>query len=104
MPQRELIVTFISANPTRMSTGCSKVQESEVNLHVFSVGCAEVARTVAFRDWLRTNQADRDLYARTKKKLAQQTWTYTQNYADAKTPVIEEIMSRISGEGTILAG
>jgi GrpB-like predicted nucleotidyltransferase (UPF0157 family) len=34
------------------------------------------------------------LYARTKRALAQQNWKYTQNYADAKTAIIEEIISR----------
>jgi GrpB-like predicted nucleotidyltransferase (UPF0157 family) len=72
-----------------------KGSENDVNLHVFSTGCPEVARMLAFREWLRTNEADRELYARSKRTLAQQEWKYTQNYADAKAPVIEEIMSRI---------
>jgi GrpB-like predicted nucleotidyltransferase (UPF0157 family) len=65
-----------------------------INLHVFSAGCPEINRILLFRDWLRTNPADRDLYARTKVGLAQQEWKYVQNYADAKTSVIEEIMRR----------
>ena len=47
-----------------------------------------------FRDWLRTNDADRELYERTKRELAKQTWKYVQNYADAKTTVVEEIIAR----------
>jgi GrpB-like predicted nucleotidyltransferase (UPF0157 family) len=43
------------------------------------------------------NDDDRELYARSKRALAEQQWKYTQNYADAKTPVIEEIMSRARG-------
>jgi GrpB-like predicted nucleotidyltransferase (UPF0157 family) len=78
--------------------------ENDVNLHVFSVGCPEVARMLAFRDWLRTNEADRELYARSKQTLAQQKWKYTQNYADAKGLVIEEIMSRVRGRGDIVGG
>jgi GrpB-like predicted nucleotidyltransferase (UPF0157 family) len=77
----------------RMFTG----PHNDVNLHVFSAGCPEISGMVAFRDWLRTNEADRELYARCKRTLAQQEWKYTQNYADAKSPVIEEIMSRIRG-------
>jgi GrpB-like predicted nucleotidyltransferase (UPF0157 family) len=76
-------------------------REDDVNLHVFSVGCPESGRMLAFRDWLRTNEADRELYARFKQMLAQREWKYTQNYADAKTPVIEEIMSRVRGSGEI---
>jgi GrpB-like predicted nucleotidyltransferase (UPF0157 family) len=71
-----------------------KDPENSVNLHVFSAGCPEVDRMLTFRDWLRTSRGDRDLYARSKQTLAQQEWKYTQNYADAKTAVIDEIMSR----------
>jgi GrpB-like predicted nucleotidyltransferase (UPF0157 family) len=47
-----------------------------------------------FRDWLRNNDADRELYERTKRALAKETWKYVQNYADAKTAVVEEIVAR----------
>ena len=47
-----------------------------------------------FRDWLRANTADRDLYARTKLALVEKEWKHVQNYADAKTAVIEEIVAR----------
>ena len=68
--------------------------EPAVNLHVFSVGCPEIERLVAFRDRLRTNEADRDLYARHKQGLARRDWKYVQNYADAKTAIVEEILTR----------
>jgi GrpB-like predicted nucleotidyltransferase (UPF0157 family) len=71
-----------------------KGPHNRVNLHVFSEGCPEIDRMLTFRNWLRMNQADRELYARTKRALAQQHWSYTQNYADAKTAVIEEIITR----------
>jgi GrpB-like predicted nucleotidyltransferase (UPF0157 family) len=70
---------------------------NRVNLHVFSAGCQEIDRMLIFRDWLRTNEDDRELYARSKRALAEQQWKYTQNYADAKTVVIQEIMSRARG-------
>jgi GrpB-like predicted nucleotidyltransferase (UPF0157 family) len=47
-----------------------------------------------FRDWLRDNEADRQLYERTKRELARRTWAYGQHYADAKSPVVEEIIAR----------
>jgi GrpB-like predicted nucleotidyltransferase (UPF0157 family) len=65
-----------------------------VNLHVFNEGCEELDRTVSFRDWLRTHDDDRDLYARTKRELAAREWKYVQNYADAKSEVIGEILAR----------
>ena len=71
-----------------------KGAEGDVNLHVFSLGCVEVDRMVTFRDWLRANEDDRELYACTKRRLAQQHWKHTQNYADAKTDVIHQILSR----------
>ena len=71
-----------------------KGPDTNVNLHVFSAGCAEVDRMLIFRDWLRTNAADRELYARAKRELAARDWKYTQQYADAKTAVVYEIMGR----------
>src|SRR5271165_368809 len=71
-----------------------KGPDTDINLHVFSDGCPEIDRMLMFRDWLRSNAADRDLYARTKLALAKQEWKYVQNYADAKTAVIEEIIGR----------
>ena len=68
--------------------------DAAVNLHVFSAGCPEIERMLLFRDWLRQQPADRDLYARTKIELAQREWQHIQNYADAKTAVVEEILGR----------
>jgi GrpB-like predicted nucleotidyltransferase (UPF0157 family) len=71
-----------------------KGPDTEVNLHVFSGGCVETDRMVVFRDWLRRNVADRDLYARAKRELALRDWKYAQQYADAKTAVVADIMTR----------
>jgi len=68
--------------------------DRQINLHVFSAGCPEIERILVFRDWLRRNPADRDLYARTKLALVEKEWKYVQNYADAKSAVIQEIMER----------
>ena len=71
-----------------------KGPNDEVNLHTFSANCPEVDRMLLFRDWLRTNEADRDAYARVKRQLAARNWKYMQQYADAKTAVVLEIMAR----------
>ena len=63
-------------------------------LHVFSGGCAEIDRMVAFRDRLRANAEDRLLYERTKQEFAGRTWRYVQHYADAKSEVVHEILAR----------
>jgi GrpB-like predicted nucleotidyltransferase (UPF0157 family) len=65
-----------------------------VQLHVFSVGCVEIDRMLAFRDHLRSNDADRELYERTKRELGAQHWEYVQDYADAKSDVVEAIIAR----------
>jgi GrpB-like predicted nucleotidyltransferase (UPF0157 family) len=72
-----------------------KGNNPSVNLHVFSHGSSEVERMLAFRDRLRTNEAERVLYERTKRELAQRAWTYVQDYADAKTQVVEAVLARV---------
>lgn len=67
---------------------------TDINLHVFSANCPEIERMLGFRDWLRNNADDRLLYERTKRQLAQQEWEYMQNYADAKSAVVAEIIAR----------
>jgi hypothetical protein len=49
---------------------------------------------VAFRDWLRSHPDELELYLRAKRELAQRTWAYTQDYADAKAEVVEGILAR----------
>ncbi|MBA2721058.1 MAG: GrpB family protein [Chloroflexi bacterium] len=71
-----------------------KGPDTNVNLHVFSDGCVELERMVGFRDWLRTHDDDRALYEATKRELLRQDWRFVQNYADAKTAVVEAIMAR----------
>ena len=71
-----------------------KGPDTNINLHVFSAGCPEIERMLIFRDWLRSNAADRELYARNKRALAQTEWEDVQNYADAKTAVVQEILGR----------
>jgi GrpB-like predicted nucleotidyltransferase (UPF0157 family) len=67
---------------------------ANINLHVFSAGCVEIGRMLRFRDHLRSNRLDRDLYARTKRALGARRWKFVQEYADAKTEVVEAIIAR----------
>jgi len=71
-----------------------KGSEPASNIHVFTVGTAEIDRMLAFRDWLRSHADDRLLYERTKRDLAAREWKYVQHYADAKTDVVADIMAR----------
>jgi GrpB-like predicted nucleotidyltransferase (UPF0157 family) len=72
-------------------------QDPPVNLHVFPPGCEEVERMLVFRDRLRSNAEDRELYERTKRELAAKEWKYAQNYADAKSEVVQQILERAKG-------
>ena len=71
-----------------------RTEDGGAHVHVFSANCPETDRMVRFRDWLRTNEADRELYLATKRDLAGRDWKYMQQYADAKTEVVTQIMSR----------
>lgn len=71
-----------------------KGPEVNINLHVFTIGSSEIERCLLFRDWLRNHPEDVKTYAETKKRLAGQKWHYVQNYADAKSTIVEEIISR----------
>jgi GrpB-like predicted nucleotidyltransferase (UPF0157 family) len=71
-----------------------KGPDTDVNLHTFTIGCLEIERMLRFRDHLRADPADRNLYENKKRELAARTWKYTQNYADAKTAIVEEIIAR----------
>jgi GrpB-like predicted nucleotidyltransferase (UPF0157 family) len=67
------------------------------NIHVYSRDCEEIGRMLAFRQRLRTDDDDRKLYERTKQDLASRTWKHVQDYADAKSAVVREILDRALG-------
>ncbi len=71
-----------------------KGPDTNLNLHVFSRGDGEIDRMLTFRDRLRADKGDRELYERTKRELATRTWKYVQNYADAKSEVVASILER----------
>ena len=75
-----------------------KKTDPNIQLHVFTEGCVEIDRMLAFRDHLRENEADRGLYERTKRELAAREWEFVQDYADAKTDVVKEIVARAGVE------
>lgn len=76
-----------------------KGPDTNVNLHVYSLDSLEIERYLTFRDHLRADNADRDLYASTKRELAARTWAYIQHYADAKNDVVDEILQRATADG-----
>jgi GrpB-like predicted nucleotidyltransferase (UPF0157 family) len=62
------------------------------HLHVFPSGCVEVDRMLLFRDRLRSHPPSLKRYAMAKQELASRTWAYGQDYADAKSEIIESIL------------
>jgi GrpB-like predicted nucleotidyltransferase (UPF0157 family) len=74
-----------------------KGPDTNVNLHVFSSTSDEIERMLTFRDRLRSHESERLHYERSKRELARRSWNYVQDYADAKTEVVEEIIARARG-------
>jgi GrpB-like predicted nucleotidyltransferase (UPF0157 family) len=72
-----------------------KGPDTDINMHVFSDGSAEIDRMLGFRDRLRADEGDRELYARTKRRLAGQQWRHVQHYAQAKSDVVRQILGRV---------
>ena len=70
-----------------------KGPDTDINLHVFGDACPEVERMLRFRDRLRASDADRERYLAAKRALAGRRWRYVQDYADAKSGVIAEILA-----------
>jgi GrpB-like predicted nucleotidyltransferase (UPF0157 family) len=69
-----------------------------VNLHVFAAGSPEAERMLLFRDRLRARPDELDRYARAKRELAAREWAAVQDYADAKSDVVEAIIARARSE------
>jgi GrpB-like predicted nucleotidyltransferase (UPF0157 family) len=83
---------------------CPKGPDTNLNLHVHPPDAPEIERSLLVRERLRAAPEDRTRYQRVKRELAQRDWTYVQQYADAKTEVIEEIIARARGAAAAAAG
>src|SRR5262249_33131782 len=70
-----------------------KTPDVDGNLHVFSAGCEEIGRMLAFRDRLRAHDDERRLYEGKKRELAARVWRDVQDYADAKTEIVRRILA-----------
>jgi GrpB-like predicted nucleotidyltransferase (UPF0157 family) len=71
-----------------------RTPERDAHLHVFSAGSSEIDQDLIFRNHLRESRDDLELYEETKRRLASQDWQSMQDYAKAKTEVIQQIMAR----------
>jgi GrpB-like predicted nucleotidyltransferase (UPF0157 family) len=76
---------------------CLALDQPRCNLHVFSPENPEAARHAVFRDWLRENPADRDLYRDAKLQAADaatRAGEHVMQYNARKQQVIREIYDR----------
>jgi GrpB-like predicted nucleotidyltransferase (UPF0157 family) len=73
--------------------------DEPVNLHIYPPEHAEVRKYLLFRDRLRSDAGDRQLYESTKRGLTDREWPDMNYYAEAKGPVIEAILGRAGRPG-----
>jgi len=71
-----------------------RTPELDVHVHVWPSGRADIASQLAFRDRLRASPEDRAAYESLKRELAAREWPDMNHYADAKGPLIREILAR----------
>ena len=69
----------------------------DVHVHVYGDGAQDIDDYLVFRDWLRAHAEDRARYEAVKRELATRTWADMQDYAEAKTEVVESIKARAYG-------
>lgn len=71
-----------------------RTPERDVHVHILETDDPQISEYLLLRNHLRRDEADRELYARTKRDLVAQDWPDMNAYADAKTDVITEIKGR----------
>jgi len=69
----------------------------DVHVHLLESGDPAGSDYLLFRDHLRRDSTDRELYERAKRELVRYDWADMNAYADAKTAVITEIKERARG-------
>ena len=71
----------------------------DVHVHIFEHDDPAVHDYLLLRDRLRSDAHDRSLYENTKRTLLSQRWDDMNDYADAKTDVIQAIKARARAAG-----
>lgn len=70
-------------------------EDPPTNLHVWSPGSHEPARTRMFRDWLRSHPEDRAAYGALKVELAEREFAEVMDYNNHKAGLVYDIYERI---------
>jgi GrpB-like predicted nucleotidyltransferase (UPF0157 family) len=68
-----------------------------VHVHTYADDDPESERYLVFRDRLRGDAEERAAYERLKRELATRDWADRQDYADAKSELVEAIIARGGG-------
>ena len=71
-----------------------RTPELDVHVHVWPSGHADIAAQLSFRDRLRASPEDRAAYETLKRELASRDWSDLNHYAEAKGPLIRQILAR----------
>jgi GrpB-like predicted nucleotidyltransferase (UPF0157 family) len=74
-----------------------RTPQRTAHVHVYEPDAPAVQAYRDLRDRLRSDRRDRELYAATKRRLARRSWADMNEYADAKSEVIGEILRRARG-------
>jgi GrpB-like predicted nucleotidyltransferase (UPF0157 family) len=89
----------LRAEPSRSARRFADTHVVAANLHCYQPGSPEIDRYLKLRDLLRTDPSARSRYASLKRSLAGREWPDMNLYADAKGPLIRELLGDNSGEG-----
>ncbi|PWV52298.1 GrpB family protein [Nocardiopsis sp. L17-MgMaSL7] len=85
--------TLVIAEPDWYEHRVLKGPSVNLNLHVFSQGCEEIDRMRLFRDYLIADAGARERYTAVKRELSERTWKRIQDYADAKSGIVTELLA-----------
>ncbi len=66
----------------------------DVHVHVYAHGSQEIVDYLDVRDWLREDADGRSRYAAVKRDLAARPWRDMNEYADAKSPIVDDTLRR----------
>jgi GrpB-like predicted nucleotidyltransferase (UPF0157 family)/predicted ester cyclase len=71
-----------------------RTPERDVHIHVYAEGSQEIVDYLDLRDWLRGDAEGRERYAAVKRALATRPWADMNDYADAKSDIVEDTLRR----------
>ena len=85
--------SLVIAEPDWFEHRVLKGPSVNLNLHVFSEGCEVADRMRLFRDYLTADAGARERYTAVKRDLSERTWKRIQDYADAKSDIVLELLA-----------